>query len=63
VERSVLPDGRDGVVFAVVEREGRHMQRFVLATDDAVAMEAALRDRAATHGLRIRSERPACRGS
>jgi hypothetical protein len=59
VERSVLPDGREGVVIAVVEREGHHMHRFVLATDDAAAMEAALRDRAAAHGLRTRSERPA----
>lgn len=55
VERSVLADGRGGVVIAVVEREGRHM----LATDDAVEMEAAVRDRAAALGLRTRSQRPA----
>ncbi len=59
VERSVLADGRGGVVIAVVEREGRHMRRFVLATDDAVEMEAAVRDRAAALGLRTRSQRPA----
>jgi hypothetical protein len=59
VERSVLPDGRDGVVVVVLERgrEGRH--RFVLATDDPVGMEAAVRTRAAAHGLRTRSARPA----
>jgi hypothetical protein len=59
VERCVLPDGRGGVVIAVVEREGRRMHRFVLATDDAVAMEGAVRERAAAHGLHTRSERPA----
>jgi hypothetical protein len=59
VERSVLPDGRDGVVIAVVERAGRHRHRFVLATDDAVATETAVRDRAAAHGLRTRSNRRA----
>lgn len=55
VERSVLPDGRAGVVVAVVEREGRRSHRFVLATDDAMVTEAAVRDRAAAHGLRTRS--------
>jgi hypothetical protein len=59
VERSVLPDGRDGVVIAVVERAGRQRHRFVLATDDAVATESAVRDRAAAHGLRTRSARRA----
>ena len=58
VERSVLPDGREGVVIAVVEREGHHVHRFVLATDDAAAMEAALRDRAAARPAR-RSRRRA----
>jgi hypothetical protein len=59
VERSVLPDGRDGVVMVVVEkgRQGRH--RFVLATDDAPATESAIRDRAIAHGLRTRSPRRA----
>ncbi len=58
VERSVLPDGRAGVVVVVVERgrQGRH--RFVLATDDALDTETAVRDRAAAHGLRS-SARPA----
>lgn len=59
VERSVLPDGREGVVIAIVERKGRQRHRFVLATDDAVATETALRDRAAAYGLRTRSRRPA----
>ena len=35
VERSVLPDGREGVVIVVVERDRRRRHRFVLATDDA----------------------------
>ena len=63
VERSVLPDGREGVVIAVVEREGHHVHRFVLATDDAAAMEAALRDRAAAHGLRTNQSAQRSRGS
>jgi hypothetical protein len=59
VERSVLPDGRDGVVIVVVEK-GRHRHhRFVLGTDDAPATEAAIRDRATAHGLRTRSPRRA----
>jgi hypothetical protein len=58
VERSVLPDGRDGVVVVVVERgrQGRH--RLVLATDDALSAETEVRARAAAHGLRS-SARPA----
>jgi hypothetical protein len=59
VERSLLPDGRSGVVIAVVERAGRRRHRFVLATDDALATEAAVRERAASHGLRTRSARHA----
>jgi hypothetical protein len=59
VERSVLPDGRDGVVVVVVEREHGHRHRFVLGTDDAAATEAAVRDRAAAHGLRSRAPRRA----
>ena len=39
VERSVLPDGKDGVVMVVVERDRRRRHRFVLATDDADATE------------------------
>jgi len=60
VERSVLPDGREGVVILVVERSGRRRQhRFVLATDDPGSTEASVRDRADSHGLRTKPERPA----
>ncbi|HEY1651371.1 MAG TPA: hypothetical protein VGG09_05765 [Acidimicrobiales bacterium] len=59
VERSVLPDGRDGVVIVVVERDSRRHHRFVLATDDAEATEESVRGRAGTHGLRTRWPRPA----
>lgn len=58
VERSVLPDGKDGVVMVVVER-GRRRHRFVLATDDAEATEDFIRGRAGAHGLRTRWPRPA----
>ena len=59
VERSVLPDGRRGVVLVVVERGRQHTHRLVLGTDDAAATEAALRDRAAAHGIRKRPPRRA----
>ena len=59
LERSVLPDGRAGVVIVVVERGHRSRHRFVMATDDPVSTEAAVRTRAAAHGLRTRSTRPA----
>jgi hypothetical protein len=59
VERSVLPDGRDGVVIVVVERDRRRRHRFVLATDDAEATEESIRGRAGTHGLQTRWPRPA----
>ncbi len=59
VERSILPDGRDGVVMVVVEQGRRHQHRFVLATDDAASTEDAIRGRAVAHGLRTRSPRPA----
>lgn len=58
-ERSVLPDGKDGVVVVVVERKGRRRHRFVLATDDAEATEELIRRRAGDHGLRTRWPRPA----
>jgi hypothetical protein len=58
-ERSVLPDGKDGVVMIVVERDRRRRHRFVLATDDADATEDLIRGRAGTHGLRTRWPRPA----
>jgi hypothetical protein len=59
IERSVLPDGKDGVVMVVVERDRRRRHRFVLATDDADATEDLIRGRAGTHGLRTRWPRPA----
>ena len=60
VERSVLPDGREGVVVLVVEHGGRRRRhRFVLATDDPASTEASVRDRARSHGLRTSPERPA----
>jgi hypothetical protein len=58
VERSVLPDGREGVVIDVVERDHRR-HRFVLATNDTAATEQAIRDRALAHGLRSRTARRA----
>ena len=59
LERSIVPGGRTGVVITVVERGRRGRHRFVLATDDAAVTEAAVRARAAAHGLRTRSARPA----
>ncbi len=59
IERSVLPDGKDGVVIVVVERDHRRRHRFVLATDDADATEDFIRGRAGNHGLRTRWPRPA----
>jgi hypothetical protein len=58
-ERSVLPDGQDGVVVVVVERDRRGRHRFVLASDESGSTETAIRGRAAAHGLRTRSARPA----
>ncbi|HSZ36032.1 MAG TPA: hypothetical protein VK773_02990 [Acidimicrobiales bacterium] len=59
VERSVLPDGKDGIVMVVVERDRRRRHRFVLATDDPEATEDFIRGRAGSHGLRTRWPRPA----
>lgn len=61
IERSVLPDGKDGVVMVVIERDRRRRRRhrFVLATDDPDATEELIRGRAGTHGLRTRWPRPA----
>jgi hypothetical protein len=62
VERSVLPDGSDGVVMLVVERSGRRRHSLVLATSDAAATEAAIRGRARAHGVETnRSRRAASR--
>ncbi len=55
VERSVLPDGRDGVVIAVVQRGVRRQSRLVLPTDDAGATEATIRERTAAAGLRAQT--------
>ena len=52
VARSVLPDGRDGVVVVVVERHRGRRHHLVLTTDDVGSMEAEVRVRAAAHGLR-----------
>ena len=59
VGRSVLPDGRDGVVVVVVERDRGTRHRFVLTTDDPTGTEASIRRRAAARGLRTRTPRPA----
>jgi hypothetical protein len=59
VERAVLPHGRVGVVVVVVEQGRHHRHRVVLGTDDAAATEAAIRDRAAAHGLRCKAPRRA----
>ncbi len=58
VERSVLPDGREGVVILLTERSRRGQHRFVLPTRDAGSTEASIRDRATAHGLRVRRQRP-----
>jgi hypothetical protein len=41
VERSVLPDGRAGVVIVVVEQGREHSHRFVIGTEDAASTGAA----------------------
>lgn len=43
----------------MVEQGREHRHRFVLGTDVAAATEAAIRERAAAHGLRSRSLRRA----
>jgi hypothetical protein len=50
-ERSVLPDGRAGVVIVLVERGGRQ-HRFVLPADEPDAIEARVREEARRHRLR-----------
>jgi hypothetical protein len=55
-ERSVLPDGRDGVVMVVTERRTHRRHRFVLPTDDADSTEESIRGRARDH--RLRTNRP-----
>ena len=60
LQRSVLPDGRDGVLIVVTERgRRRRRHRFVLAADDAASTETSIRSRAAAHGLRTKADRPA----
>jgi hypothetical protein len=58
-ERSVLPDGRNGVVIEVVERDGCRRHRLVVAADDTDAVEGWVRERAGSHGLRTTSPRAA----
>jgi hypothetical protein len=55
VERSVLPDGREGVVMLVVERDRHRRHHFVLASDDPESTEADIRVRARAHGLETTS--------
>jgi hypothetical protein len=57
VERSVLPDGQDGVAIVVVERDGRRGHRFVLVADDPDLTESWIRERAEAHGLRSTTPR------
>lgn len=58
VERSVLPDGRDGVAIVVIEHaDARRRHRFVLPATDPDRTEAAVRGRAAAHGLRTSTPR------
>jgi hypothetical protein len=59
VERSVLPDGSEGVVMLVVDRSRRRRHRLVLATSDAAATEAAIRGRARAHGVETKRSRRA----
>jgi hypothetical protein len=49
-ERSLLADGREGVVLVVVERGGRH-HRFVLPSTAPDQTESNMRDLAARHEL------------
>jgi hypothetical protein len=52
VERSILPDGGDGVLIVVVEKGRKLRHRFVVGTGDPASTEEAIRVRAAAHGLR-----------
>lgn len=49
-ERSIHPDGREGVVVVVVEKSG-HRHRFVIPTDDAGRSESRIRALAVAHGV------------
>jgi hypothetical protein len=55
VKRSVLPDGREGVVMLVIERDCHRRHHFVLATEDPETTEADIRGRARAHGLETKS--------
>jgi hypothetical protein len=61
-ERSVLPDGREGLVVVAVEREGRR-HRFVVPTTDPSLTEEAVRDLALRHHLTTRQAPRAVRHS
>ena len=56
-ERSVLPDGREGIVVLLVEQVGRR-HRFVLPTDEPKVAETRVRELATAHRVRT-SEPPA----
>ena len=58
VQRSVLPDGTDGVVVDVVERGRRgRRHRFVVPSDDPDSLEKLLVRTARAHGLQIGGSR------
>jgi hypothetical protein len=54
-ERSVLPDGREGMVVQIVEHGGRR-HRFVLPTSDPATLESSVRQQARAH--RIHTSEP-----
>jgi hypothetical protein len=59
VQRSVLPDGGDGVVVDVVERGPRgRRHRFVVPADEPASVEEAVWSHARAHGLQAASRRP-----
>jgi hypothetical protein len=60
-ERSVLPNGNEGVVLVMVERAGRR-HRFVIPTDEPTALESRLRRLAVNHRLYTRNPARAVSG-
>ena len=58
VQRSVLPDGSDGIVVDVVERGQRgRRHRFVVPADDPAVMEEMIANHARAHGLQADARR------